>query len=277
MRTIRPCVFSDEVSPEFEEAARLSADAGAMGLELRGRMWGKPITAIDDADVERVREVCRRYGVQVAVLGSPVGKCSADNAEEKRLHHQYFERMVELAHAFETPIIRGFALWRPNRDRSTDHLRPDLDEHLPAIVEFLEPIVARAEAEGLRFCLETEGACMVGTCAEANRVMDALGRPRSLGVAWDVNNGLSCGEKPYPYGYGLIRDRVYHVHVKPNSAGSLVTVGDSPLTYQTVLSALRRDGYQDWASIEHWGDSAAMLEGVRQLVPLLNRINSGAP
>lgn len=267
---ILPCIFSDEVSPEFEEAVRLSAEAGAVGLELRGRMFGRSIGQIDDADVERIRETCERHGARVAVIGSPVGKCHPAEAAE---HERLFHRMAELAHRFGTNLIRGFALWRPDRDRATDPVRPDLDAHLPAITTFLQPIVRIAEAEGIRLCLETEGATLVGTCAEARQVMDALGNSPALGVAWDVNNGLACGENPYPEGYSLIRDRVYHVHVKPNTEKSLATVGAAPLTYEQILTVLRDDGYDGWASIEHWGSPDEMLKGLRELVPVLHRIN----
>jgi L-ribulose-5-phosphate 3-epimerase len=272
---IRPCIFSDEVSPDFEEAVRLSAGAGAAGLELRGRMFGKSIGQIDDGDARRIQEICVRRGVRVAVIGSPVGKCEIHDAAERRQHQELFRRMAELAAVFGTPLIRGFALWRPDRDRATDHIRPNLEEHLPRVVEFLGPVVEAAEREGLRFCLETEGATLVGTCAEARRVMDALGNPEALGVAWDVNNGLHCGEPPFPDGYGLIRDRVYHVHVKPNAEKSLASVAESDLSYEQLLITLRRDGYTGWASIEHWGSPEDMLSGMRQLVPVLQRVNTG--
>jgi len=270
---IRSCIFTDEVAPEFEEAVRLSAEAGAQGLELRNKLFGKSIVQIDDMDVRRIRDVCRTHGVEVAVLGSPVGKCSLDDPEEQRRHQDYFRRMAELAHAFETPIIRGFALWRPNRDRATDHLRPNLEAHLAQIVDFLAPIVEHAERENVRLCLETEGATLVGTCAEARRVMDALGNSPALGVTWDVNNGLACGENPYPDGYRLIHDRIYHVHVKPNAQQSLATVGESDLTYAEVLAVLKAAGYDAWASIEHWGAPEQMLKGLRELVPLLEVVN----
>lgn len=267
---IRPALFSDEVSQDFPDSVRLSAEAGAAGLELRGRLFGRSITQIDADDVSRIRAVCRRHSVEVAVLGSPVGKCSTDDLEDQRAHHAHFRRMIELAEVLETPLVRGFALWRPGRDRATDDQRPDLERFLPRIAEFLGPIVDLAGRAGVRFCLELEGATMVGTGAEARRVLDALGNSSALGVTWDVNNGLSCGEPPLPDGYDRIRGRVYHVHVKPNPEGSLATVGDSTLTYEEVFETLRADGYQGWASIEHWGSPAAMLEGVRELRALLD-------
>ncbi|MBI3909822.1 MAG: sugar phosphate isomerase/epimerase [Armatimonadetes bacterium] len=270
---IRVSIFSDEVSADFKEAVRLSAEAGATGLELRGHMFGKSIAAIDNNDVARIKDLCASYGAQVAVIGSPVGKCDMTDPEECRQHQVLFRRMVELAHAFDTRLIRGFALWHPDGERALEQVRPNLDEHLPRIVAFLQPIIQVAEIEGVRFCLETEGTTMVGTCAEARKVMDALGNLPALGVAWDINNGLSCGESPYPEGYELIRHKVYHVHVKPNAEKSLSTVGDSGLTYEQLLTALRKDGYDGWASIEHWGEPEHMLKGVRELIQVLQRVS----
>ncbi len=271
---IRPCIFSDEVSDDFRESVRLCAEAGAQGLELRGKMFGRNITQITDDDVRDIQTVSREFGVRVAVIGSPVGKCDAGSPEEQAQHHRHFDRMIELADRFETPLIRAFSLWRPDRSRDTDHLRPDLAAHLPTIVRFLEPLIERAGQAGVRYCLETEGACMVGTCAEANAVMNALGRPPQMGLAWDVNNGLTCGEHPYPTGYNLIRDRIYHVHVKPNPQGSLATVWGSELTYLEILTVLRDAGYSGWASIEHWGSPEGMLQGLRELVPVLDEVNA---
>lgn len=272
---IRPCIFTDEVAADFDEAVRRSVEAGAEGLELRGKLFGKSITQIDDADVERIQAVCERHGARVAVIGSPIGKCDLEDPDECGRHQTNFERMAVLAHVFGTDLIRGFALWRPNRSRATDAERPDMERFLPHIVNFLDPIVRLAETEGVRFCLETEGATMVGTAEEARKVMHGLGDSPAIGVTWDPDNALECGESPYPEAYSLIRGRIYHFHVKPDPAKSLSTIGSTSVTYEEVLTALRRGGYDGWASIEHWGSPEEMLHGLRELKPLLARV-SGA-
>jgi len=274
---ISPCVFSDEVADTFADSVRIAAENGCPGLEIRGRLHGgRSVTQIDDDDVRAMQAILRQHGAHVAVIGSPVGKCDGDRPGERAQHQRRFQRMTELAHAFGTRVIRGFALWRPDRSRDTDHLRPNLDEHMDSIVSFLEPIVAHAGAHDVLLGLETEGATMVGTCAEARRVMDALGNPACLGVTWDVNNGQRHGEPAYPDGFELLRDRVFHVHVKPNSVKSLATIGDSDLTYADLLRLLRDNGYAGAASIEHWGSQEHTLSGIRQLVPLLREINGDA-
>jgi sugar phosphate isomerase/epimerase len=82
---------------------------------------------------------------------------------------------------------------------------------------------------------------------------------------WDIQAELMAGECPYPDGYSLIKDRIAHVHVKPNARGTLDTVGDTQISYAAILSELHGSGFSGAASIEHWGSGEAMLSGVRQL------------
>ena len=97
------CFFADEVSKtDFEEAIKLGVEAGANTVEIRGGVWSKHVTEINDDDVQRVQDVLSRYEVRVASIGSPFGKCSIDDPEEYDKHRKHFDRMVTLAHAFDT-------------------------------------------------------------------------------------------------------------------------------------------------------------------------------
>jgi sugar phosphate isomerase/epimerase len=60
--------------------------------------------------------------------------------------------------------------------------------------------------------------------------------------------------------------------VKPNAHKTIETVADTALSYAEILRVLKADGYDGCASIEHWGSPELMLEGVRQLVPLLQHL-----
>jgi L-ribulose-5-phosphate 3-epimerase len=271
--SIEPCVFSDEVSADFEEAVRLSVEAGATGLEIRGKLFGKNVTGITDEEVGQMQAIMERHGAHVVSIGSPFGKCDMNKPEELEQHQRHFERMVQLAHVFGTPIIRGFALWKPDRGREA--ARPIIRDYLERIVTFLQPAVRLAERENVVLCLENEGATLVGTCAETRAVIDALGNSPALAVAWDVNNGRGSGELPFPDGYNLIRGKVRHLHVKPNREKSMATVADTSVTYEEVIRTLLADGYTGAASIEHWGSPEYMLSGVRQLVATLGRIGAG--
>lgn len=264
--------FADEVSKtDFEEAVRLGVEAGATGVELRGGIWGKRVQDIDDDEVKRVQDVLVKYGVKVLSVGSPVGKCAHDNPEEMAQHQKMFERMVELAKAFGTPVIRGFALWNPNR-KSGDRVRPGVAKYMDVIAPFLAPIVALAAREGVTFSLENEGATIAGSCAEARAVADALGSTSGFSFCWDVNNGIGCGERAFPDGYAQIKGRITHLHVKPNADKELDPIRESDVRYADLLKTLLADGYAGAASIEHWGSPELMLKGVRQLRAVIDEM-----
>ena len=258
------CVFADEVSKDFDEAVKLSVEAGANTLEIRGGIWGKSVTTIDDDDVKQMQDVLTKYDAKVAVIGSPFGKCHHDNQDEYEQHLRYFDRMVELAHAFDTRVIRGFAFWNPNR-RNKEAGRPNIDDYIEMIAEKLAPIVPVAESGNVTLSFENEGATLAGTCEETRKVIDALGGGPALSSCWDVNNGLHCGEMPMPDGYAQIKGLVTHVHVKPNQDKNLNPIGATNITYEDLFQTLLDDGFSGAASIEHWGSPELMLEGVRQL------------
>lgn len=268
--------FADEVSKEdFDEAVRLGVEAGATGIELRGGIWGERVQQISNDTVKRVQDTLSRYGVKVLCLGSPVGKCSHEDVEEQAEHHCFFDRMLELAEVFDTTVIRGFALWDPNRkDRKRE--RPGVEPNLGAIVPFLAPIVRKARDAGVTFSLENEAATIVGSCSEARQVADALeaetGSSEGFSFCWDVNNGIGCGEAHFPEGYQKIKGRITHLHVKPNPEKEIEPIWNSDMTYGTLLQQLTEDGFTGAASIEHWGAPELMLKGVRQLRSVLDRL-----
>ncbi len=120
--------------------------------------------------------------------------------------------------------------------------------------------------------LETEGSTLVGTCAEARAVIDAV-ESDAMKMAWDVNNGWHCGELPYPDGYNHIRGLVRHIHVKPNANKNIDTVGSTNIPYSQIFRVvLEEEGFDGCASIEHWGSPELMLKGVRELIKVLRTL-----
>lgn len=265
---LKTCIFADEVSRDFEEAVRLSHEAGANYIEVRGGIWGKDVTTANDDDIARMQDVLSKYDVKIGCIGSPFGKCSFEK-EEYEKHLNIFHRMVELAHIFDTKIIRMFAFWMPKEFRGGP--RPNIKNYLPEIVPRLKLATVIAEREDVIMALETEDSTLVGSCEEARIVIDAI-ESEAMKVCWDVNNAWHCNELPYPDGYNFIRGLVRHVHVKPNADKNIDTVGSSNVSYEQVLKALSNDGYDGCVSIEHWGSPEFMLRGVEELISVLRRI-----
>lgn len=266
---IETSVFADEVSKDFDESVDLCKRAGASCIELRGGIWGRSVQTCTDEDVERMQAVLAEHGSRVAIIGSPVGKCSLDDEAEYQTHVKWFDRMCELAHVFDTNIIRGFAFWTPGRKGLP---RPDLDEVVDEIAARLSPIAQRAAEEGVYVCFECEGSTYSGTCGEIARIIDATTPNDNLMVAWDIVNSTRLDEHPFREGYPLVRERIKHVHVKPNRYMNMETVWDSDVSYREAFETLMADGYAGVATVEHWGSRWLMLEGVRQTAELLDEL-----
>ena len=91
-------------------------------------------------EIQQIRHLEDEYGLNVASLGSPIGKVKLvdDDDGTKNAYvpfKKYLEKDVkkacELAHAFETKLIRGFSFYPPKG--------ADPAKHLPQAIEQLGP------------------------------------------------------------------------------------------------------------------------------------------
>lgn len=264
---IKPGYINSEMSKDFEEAVRLGAEAGVHTVCIRTSIWGKDVVDVTDDDVERIRDVLSRYGSRVGVILPPCGKCNIENPAEVKRHTEIFSRMTELAHAFDTRLIRAFPFRRPGYE---EYEPSHLDEYLDLIVKRLTPMVEIAEREGTIICLECVGSTLARTAQEIRRVIDALGSPSSVGIIWEIDVASRAGELPSE-GYQFVRGLVQDIHVKPNPDQLIDPVGGSTDTYERGFRSLLADGYEGTATIEHWKSTEGTLSGIRQLQQLLSK------
>lgn len=249
-------VITDEISQDLERALQVMQEYGVKGAELRG-LWNVNIADIDDATARRAKKLIEAYGVQVCSIASPFYKCDLfeGEAEVKGPMHlatprdlseqmDVLHRCIDLAHFFETPIIRVFSFWKRGE------LTPEIEQRI--VDAFAEP-VQLAEREEVTLVLENEHSCYLGTGAEVARVVQAVGSPH-LRVCWDPGNALCAGETPYPDGYLAVREQIAHMHVKDGiiEGGQVrfVIVGEGAIDYAGQFDALRQDGYTGWVSLE---------------------------
>lgn len=253
---IQACVFTDELSKDFEEAVRICAELRVPYIEPRG-MWGTNINRIDLEGAEKMKAVLDRFGVKVGILGSGFGKCGLDNDDEWKEHLTFLERQFRFCDLFGTRLIRGFPFWLPAGGDWDREPRPDIDRYLDRIAEKLKVAAAMAEREGIQISLETEPSTFSGSCQETAAIISAVDSP-AFSCCWDVVNSWHFGEPAFPDGYKHIRGKVTHVHVKdaaldPGDRGKTkgsthIDLGDIP--YHEIFNALIDDGYEGLASVE---------------------------
>jgi len=266
---ITPSYITAEMSKNFDEAVRLGVEAGVNTVAIRSNIWGKDVTKIDDDDITRMKSVLSKYGANIGVIFSPVGKCNIEDLKQVEKHMEIFKRMVELAHVFDTPFIRIFPFRRPNYE---EYEPSHLDEYLDLIVKRLNPIVEIAEAENIILCMECVGSTLARTAQDIRKVIDAFGNSSPvLKVAWEILVACKDGELPSE-GYKFVRGFVQDVHVKRNPDKKIDPVWTSQDSYEAAFRSSLDDGYDGFATIEHWGSKEGTLDGIRQLKEILSKL-----
>ncbi len=159
--------FADEAAYRKTTVEQFAPFA-ALGLQyysLRAIDAGrgvKNVLQLTTAEIQKIRHQEDEYDLSVASIGSPIGKVKLLDVEDGTQNRfvpfgRYLEkdirRACELAHAFETKLIRGFSFYPPAGD--------DPRKHLPQAVDQIGQIAEMCHRSDLTFGLEVE-ANLVG-------------------------------------------------------------------------------------------------------------------
>ena len=119
--------FADEAANQKTAVEQFAAFA-AIGLQyysLRFVDVGNGVKNVMDltkTEITKLRHLEDEYGMNVASIGSPIGKVKLRDVDDGTTNRyvpfeQYLKKDVaracELAHAFETKLIRGFSFYHP--------------------------------------------------------------------------------------------------------------------------------------------------------------------
>jgi sugar phosphate isomerase/epimerase len=213
--------FADE-SAEGSVAAEQFAVFAALGLHYytirfvdAGR-GTKNIMDLSRAEIQRTRHLQDAYGLNVSSLGSPLGKIKlvdihdgSDNrfVEFKKYLAKDVPRACELAHAFETKLIRGFSFYPP--------LGSDPREFLPMAVDRLGQIAELCHRSDLTFGLEVEANLVGCNGALLTEIHRQINHP-ALVLVFDAANILVQGYSPGEVfqQYTAMRGGIGWLHVK---------------------------------------------------------------
>jgi sugar phosphate isomerase/epimerase len=241
-------VFTDEVSQDLETAVKLAIRFKLDGVELRS-VWDKPVHALSDNELARIKEMLGKNSLAVPCIASPVFKCELDDEAEQKEHLEYLRKTIRAAKLLDGSIIRIFTFWKkgpsaPVWDRIKQQFRPAI------------PI---AEGEGIILGLENEASTYCATAAETRRFITEMDSP-ALKAVWDPCNEIYADEgiTPYPDAFRLVEPWMVHLHVKDayrNDAGEGVIspVGEGEIDWTGQFQYLLQKKYNGWASLEtHW-------------------------
>jgi sugar phosphate isomerase/epimerase len=261
--------FADEAANQKTAEQQFSAFA-ALGLQyytirfIDAGNGVKNVMQLTKTEISKIRHWEDEYGLNVSSIGSPIGKVKLLSVDDKTKNkyvpfRKYLandvKKACELAHAFETKLIRGFSFYHP---RGTDPW-----DHVPQVVDQLGQIAETCHRSDLTLGLEVE-ANLVGQngplLAEIHRQVNHPALVLIFDAANVVTQGYSADEVFEQYlamrkGLGWMHIKDYR-HAQP----------------------IDRRGHVDEDALKHFvpadvGDSGheAILRDFRELIPKLQR------
>jgi sugar phosphate isomerase/epimerase len=190
--------FGDEAA-NHKAAVEQFAAMSALGLQyysLRFVDVGggvKNVMKLTKAEITKLRHLEDEYGMNVASIGSPLGKVKLRDVDDGTRNEfvpfdRYLDKEVtracELAHAFETKLIRGFSFYHPKGS--------DAREHLAQAADQLAQIAEACHRSDLTYGLEVE-ANLVGQTGELMAELHRRVNHPALVTIFDGGNLVSQG------------------------------------------------------------------------------------
>jgi sugar phosphate isomerase/epimerase len=188
--------FGDEAANQ-KTAVQQFAALAALGLQyysLRFIDAGsgvKNVMKLSMSEIQAIRHLEDEYGLNVASIGSPIGKVKLLDVEDGTSNRyepfaKYLDKEVnkacEMAHAFETKLIRGFSFYHPTGSDPRDHLAQTVDQ--------LSQIAETCLRSDLTYGVELE-ANLVGQSGELLAEIHRQVNNSALVLVFDAGN-LTC-------------------------------------------------------------------------------------
>lgn len=262
--------FSDEAAHEKTVVQQFSAMA-ALGFEYYSVRFIdagegiKNVMQLSKGEIRHIRHLEDEYGLSVTSIGSPIGKVKLIDVDDGT-HNEYvpFKKYLagpvakacEIAHAFETKLIRGFSFYHP---KGTDPR-----EHLPQAIDQLGQIAEACHRSDLTFGLEVE-ANLVGQNGHLLAEIEQKINHPALVLIFDGANILCQGYTPAEVfeQYQAMKPMLGWMHIKD---------------YLQPKNGQHKPGHVDEDALKHFvpadvGDSGhpAILRDFAQVIPALEK------
>ena len=243
--------FADEIDSDIELQFQHLQKLGMKYFEVRG-VNGKNISTLDDAELDVLKSAMERYGIRASSIGSPIGKIRI--TDDFAAHMALLRRVIYIARFLDCPYIRIFSFYPPEGEE----IAPYRDE----VLERMRQMVALAEEEGVILLHENEKDIYGDTIARCRDLFDSIESPAFRGV-FDPANFVQCGQKTYPEAFEALREHIVYMHIKDAffKDGSVVPAGDGDGAVKELISALKKQGYNGFLSLEpHLGRFEGLAE-----------------
>src|SRR5688572_267043 len=262
--------FADEAANQKTAVQQFAAFA-AVGLQyyslrfIDAGQGVKNVMKLTKSEITYIRHLEDEYGMNVTSIGSPIGKIKLKEVDDgsknayvpfKKYLNSDVKKACEMAHAFETKLIRGFSFYHP---RGTDPR-----EHIPEVVDRLGQIADACLRSDLTFGLEIEANLVGQTGHLMAEIHRQVNHPELL-LIFDAGNIITQGFPP-----GDVFDQ--YLAMKPGLGWMHIK------DYHHPQPMKRNAGHVDEEALKHFvpadlGDSGheTILKDFRNHIPKLEQ------
>ncbi|HWO68615.1 MAG TPA: sugar phosphate isomerase/epimerase family protein [Umezawaea sp.] len=206
------------------QAARLAAEHGCRGLEIRTHPDEQVHIGLTRREVDRVRAEVADHGLVVACLAGYAKVC-APGPDEPVVAE--LRALIDLAHRLDAPSVRVF----PGGDgESRDRIGAVLDD---------------LRSSGVRLLVETHDSHPTG--GEALGIVEPFGEPDRVAVLWDAVHPWRNGEPPART-REVLGEYLGYFQVKDVVGGTPVVPGEGEVPLAECGELLR--SWSGWVSLE---------------------------
>ncbi|MEZ4810671.1 MAG: sugar phosphate isomerase/epimerase family protein [Allomuricauda sp.] len=239
---IKFSAFADEVAINFRDQIDFLATQEVPAIEIRF-VNGKNIMKLTRTELNEAKSMLDATGIEVSAIGSPIGKVAIDEPFE--VHLEEFEHAVELAHFFNTDLIRVFSYYPP-KGKSIDHFRDE-------VIKRMSKKAALLAGTDMLMVHENESNIYGHSAENCVDLIEAVNSP-NLKLAYDPANFVTAHSIANNVGvcWPLMKPHVRHVHIKDwklNSAiGSLPGQGAGQI--RKLIAELVKADYKGFITME---------------------------
>lgn len=238
-------IFTDELAMDVTKALPIIKGWGVDLVDFRGRIFGKPIERLTDAELADLRKLLDDLGMRTGCIESSLAKVHLPDAARMAAEAEKLEGIIRAADALDCRLVRSFFYWQPTADSGLQGalaIRPDEQQK---VMDAFAPLAARAKEANLVLAFEN---CGVGH-DEVIAMLSLFDVPE-WGMAWDVANTWNCPEREQGVEAYCKRLIPYARQLHVKARGAVPGIVDFSIPWDKVLDIAANSGLRGPVSVE---------------------------
>jgi sugar phosphate isomerase/epimerase len=267
----------------FDEAAARIASIGYHGLELLADVPHAWPAGLLDGQKRAIRLAMDRSELEFSNINAFMMNAIADH-RQPYWHPSFIEpdphyRQVRIDHTRRALSLCAELAAPHITTEPGGPLAPGQSRRagIDLFVEVLKPLAEHAHDCGVQLLIEPEPGLLLETTDQYLEVAERVGAP-SIGLNFDVGHAF-CVNEDLPRSIARLAPHIRHYHVEDIAASRVhhhLVPGTGAIDFASVISAIRRTGYEGWLTVELYpfqdDPDAAARRGFELLVPLLQPV-----